>query len=260
MTDSREARAQAREIKFIISNELGLQIREWARANLEPDPHGGGPFGDEYLTTTIYFDTPDLDVWQRRGSFGRAKYRIRRYGDAGLVFLERKLRRPRLVIKRRTRIPVADLDQLDAPPSERWPGAWFSRRLAKRGLRPVCRLSYRRTARQVSLNGTPARLTLDEQLQALSTTDTAFSENTKLPVLTGSTILELKYRGDLPPLFRQLVEEFGLSLRTVSKYRLSMKGLGRVDGEDVGDDFLEHGATSADPSVALPVGETDEQA
>ena len=228
MTDSREARAQAREIKFIISNELGLQIREWARANLEPDPHGGRALRrrvpDHHhlfrhtrprrvaaprLVRTSEVSHPAL--WRRGPRVSRAKAQTAPNGHQAEDPGFRSPTSTNSTRRRRSAGPA--------------PGSVVASRNVP--FAPCARLSYRRTARQVSLNGTPARLTLDEQLQALSTTDTAFSENTKLPVLTGSTILELKYRGDLPPLFRQLVEEFGLSLRTVSKYRLSMKGLGR---------------------------------
>src|SRR5918995_3557948 len=98
MTSTRETRAAASEIKFLIDPALAPHILQWAREHLEADPHGTGPFGDEYDIATIYFDTPEHDVFQRRGSFGRAKYRVRRYNESTVVFLERKLRKPRLLV------------------------------------------------------------------------------------------------------------------------------------------------------------------
>ena len=94
------------EIKFVLDPVLGHQVREWARSELEADPHGEGPFGDEYRTTSLYFDTAEHDVFHRRGSFGRAKYRVRRYSEHDFVFLERKLRKPGFLFKRRTRTPI----------------------------------------------------------------------------------------------------------------------------------------------------------
>ena len=88
-SDTRETRASASEIKFLLDEGQAPAIRAWARANLQPDPYGGGPFADAYTTSTLYFDTRQLDVFNRRDSFGRAKYRVRRYGDAGSVFFER---------------------------------------------------------------------------------------------------------------------------------------------------------------------------
>ena len=85
----------------------------WARTRLAPDPYAGGESGDEYLTTTLYFDTDDFKVYQRRGSYRRSKYRIRRYGSSDVAFLERKLRTSMLLSKRRTSIPLADLARID---------------------------------------------------------------------------------------------------------------------------------------------------
>src|SRR5436190_11041580 len=153
MAHSRETRARASEIKFLVEPARAADIRSWARANLTPDPHGSGPFGDEYETASIYFDTHELDVLGRHGSYGRAKYRIRRYSQGEVVFLERKLRRPRIVAKRRTQTPIADLRRLDEGGSRDWAGAWFLRRLEARNLRPACQVSYHRMARGVLNDG-----------------------------------------------------------------------------------------------------------
>src|SRR6266705_2729617 len=91
-TEVREHRAFVREMKFLLSPGLADDVLDWARARLDRDPHGGGPHGDTYQTTSLYFDTREFDVFHRRGSFGRSKYRIRRYGSADFIFLERKLK------------------------------------------------------------------------------------------------------------------------------------------------------------------------
>ena len=68
-----------------------------------------GPHGDEYRITSLYFDTAAFDVLHARGSFGRSKYRVRRYGASEVVYLERKLRKPGLLHKRRTPTPLTDV-------------------------------------------------------------------------------------------------------------------------------------------------------
>ena len=113
MTHTQEVRWRASEIKFVVDADTGERIRSWARSFLEPDPHGAGAFGDEYRTSTLYFDTAEGDVFHQRGSFGRAKYRIRRYGRSDVIFLERKLRQPGLLVKRRTEAPLDFLDGRD---------------------------------------------------------------------------------------------------------------------------------------------------
>ena len=98
-TDVTESRKYAREIKFLIDPARAAEIRDWACAQLNPDPYAAS--GDTYRTTTLYFDTPEFAVYQRRGSYGRSKYRVRRYGASDDVFLERKLRTNALVSKDR---------------------------------------------------------------------------------------------------------------------------------------------------------------
>jgi hypothetical protein len=232
MVHTRETRATASEIKFLIAPALSPQIAEWARTHLEPDPHGGGPEGDEYETSSLYFDTPGFDVFHRRGSYGRAKYRIRRYGGAPVVFLERKLRKPGILVKRRTLEAADGLDRLERrDPIPGWAGEWFHRRLLIRQLRPVCQVSYHRIARNA--RGTTARLTLDTNLRAATASRAEFGGDQGLPFLDHAQVLELKFPGRLPAIFRRLVEEFTLEPRTASKYRLGMTALGHlpVDGE-----------------------------
>ena len=143
MTHIRDIRPSALEIKFLLDPVTAAGVASWARANLAPDPNGTGSWGDEYLTTSLYFDNASYDVFHRRGSFGRSKYRIRRYGEESSAFLERKMRQPAVLAKRRTRLSCDDLDHLSvATVDPAWPGYWFHRRVAARQLRPVCQVSY----------------------------------------------------------------------------------------------------------------------
>ena len=228
MVDIREARGSASELKFLLDPSRGEQVRDWARARLEPDPHGAGPSDDEYLTSSLYFDTNEWDVLQRRGSFGKAKYRIRRYGGVDVVFLERKLRTSKMVVKRRTMMPIGVLDDLEkrTEPDRTWPGGWFHRRLIARGLRPVCVLSYHRMARGTVVDGFQARLTLDDRVRVVPVARAHFNGQAGLPVLEDQLILELKFRGHLPAVFRGLIGEFKLAASPASKYRFGMTALG----------------------------------
>lgn len=229
MVHSRETRAAACEIKFLIDPEVAPALRTWARVNLQPDPHGSGPFGDEYETASLYYDTPDLDVLHRRQSYGRAKYRVRRYGSADIIFLERKLRKPGLLIKRRTVESLAALDRLEAlGHGGAWAGDWFHRRLVARRLQPVSQVVYHRMARVVECPEGPARLTLDSGLRASRADRSRFSAEPGVPFLEDRLVLELKYRVRLPAIFRRLVEDFALRTESASKYRLGMAALGRL--------------------------------
>jgi VTC domain len=224
--ETREIRDCAFETKFLVDPALGEHLREWTRARLAADPHGSGAAGDEYHITSLYLDTPDYDVFRRQRSYARSKYRIRRYGTSDVAFLERKLRTSTLLAKRRTPVALEDLENLsgEAWPSA-WAGSWFQGRMAVRRLRPVCQVSYHRTARIGVDEHGPFRVTVDDRLSALTAEDLRFESGAGRLLLQRACILELKYRIALPAVLKQMVEEFALNPKRVSKYRLGVLGL-----------------------------------
>jgi hypothetical protein len=226
--ETHETRGFAREIKFLIDPARAEGIREWARRRFMPDPHAGGPAGDSYRISSLYFDTEDYRVVRRIGSFGRAKFRIRRYDAGSIVFLERKLRSRKMLTKRRTVVPMEDLECLPCgAPDGTWAGRWFARRLAARELHPVCQIAYNRTARVTESPHGVVRLTLDEGLTAARADEYRFREIPDGPDLTaGKVIVEMKFRREMPVALKLLVEEFGLVRTAVSKYRLAAAALG----------------------------------
>jgi len=236
--NSRETRDFARELKFLVDEGRAPALREWARARLARDRFGSGSHGDDYTTTSLYFETPGFDVYHRRGSYGRSKFRIRRYGSAEVVFLERKFRTNRLLAKRRTTVPILEMDHLAAPTAiASWPGYWFHRRVLLRRLSPLIQMSYDRTARVGMASAGPMRMTIDTNLRVLPMPDRAFIPGVGFPLIEGKCIVELKYRVDVPAVFKELVETFNLAPSPVSKYRI---GLGALD----------YAPLTADPAAA----------
>ena len=227
---TQDIRTDARELKFTVETNRAAAMRDWARAHLTADPHGSGSDGDEYRTSSLYFDTDALDVFHRRRSFGRSKYRIRRYGTSDVVFLERKMRTKELLSKRRTIIAVGELPLVVAPDSDRkWTGHWFRRRLEARRLHVKAQVRYHRTARVgASAYGT-FRLTIDDQIEAAPASDLTFAASRGIDVLTREVVVELKFRHEMPALFKRFIEEFALTPRTISKYRLAMAALGESE-------------------------------
>jgi len=131
-----------------------------------------------------------------------------------------------LLAKRRSRASMDDLGRLgghEAQPG--WAGYWFHRRLLVRGLRPVCQISYRRTARVAMTAYGPIRLTMDDVLRALPVTGLNFSDGPAVPLLEDRVILEMKFRYGMPAQFKYLLEEFALMPRPFSKYRLAVEAL-----------------------------------
>jgi hypothetical protein len=227
MPDIRRS-AGASEIKFLVDPATADRVRAWARQHLEADPHGSGPFGDTYSTTTLYLDTPDLDVFHRRGSNGRAKYRIRRY-DNGVVFVERKLRTATRLAKRRTQVTLDDLPHLLAIQAADWPAEWFHRRMRARRLTPTCEVRYTRLARGMDTPAGPARLTVDDALHASPARGLCFGPPPVTAFLEGQAIMEMKFRQALPAVFKRLLEELQLAPGTVSKYRHALGAIGAVE-------------------------------
>lgn len=224
---ARETRPFASEVKFIVDQATGATIRDWVRRRMEADPHGAGPFNDEYRTTSLYFDTDNGDVFHQRRSFGRCKYRVRRYGALPYVFLERKLRKPGILVKRRTTIDIEDLSRLvDGTSDAGWPGDWFQRRVALRQIHPVCQLSYARIARFARTIEGPVRLTLDSDVRVARADEPRFGDERGRSVLDDRMVLELKYRRHVPAIFKEIVEAFALEPRRASKYRLGIAALG----------------------------------
>lgn len=232
--DTQEFGTPTREIKFLVSPVVAQRIREWARVRLAPDFNAGGKWGDEYQITSIYFDTDQYDVFHRRGSYGRGKYRIRRYGANETVFLERKLKRRERVRKRRSIVGLEETTRVnESQPDSRWSGFWYQRRLRARQLKPVCEISYRRTARVSQDESGPARLTLDENIRALDVHGPAFNGVLEdgVSVLQDRVILELKFPREAPAFFKQLIEAFALNPQPFSKYRHAAVALGLVPAE-----------------------------
>ena len=227
VTETRESRAFVQEMKFVISPETAGDIREWSRANMVADPHAGGAAGDEYRVTSLYLDTDELAVYERQGSYARSKYRVRRYGDSERSFLERKLKTRNRVGKLRSIVAmdeVAMLEEAETP--KRWAGHWFHKRVQVRQLRPVCQISYSRMARLAVSESGPIRLTVDQDLRAVPAGRYGFSGYADGLVLSPACrILELKYKLEIPGIFKELMQRFDLRPQASSKYRLAVEAL-----------------------------------
>lgn len=226
--NAQEPREFASEIKFPLDPAMAVLVRAWARERLQPDPNARGLQGDTYEIASLYFDTAQLDVFHRRGRHKYSKLRIRRYGG-GALFLERKLKRRGQLTKQRTPVVAPELAQVVVVPAAgAWPGDWFARKVARHGLRPVCQIAYDRTARVQATPAGPIRLTLDENIRALPVDGPVFSPGDAAIPVTDRVVLELKFRRELPALFRELLEKFGLHPRPFSKYRTAVGVLGLV--------------------------------
>ena len=218
------------ELKFELSLAEACRMKAWAARHLRADPHGGAD--GAYRITSVYCDTPEFDVFHRSPGYGRSKLRLRRYGSAPFVFLERKIRRGDEVRKRRVEVDPGDLPRLSesldaARPQPDWEANWFLQHALKKRVAPNCRVGYRRTAFFGLSGGQPVRLTIDENLVGVPARGwEAVPLQEGLELLPDRALLELKFQDVMPELFRGLLPELPLQSARLSKYRRCIRVCG----------------------------------
>lgn len=215
-------RRSAFEIKFLVTEDEARAVRDRMRGAMVVDPHADTTRGNTYRVTTMYFDTPEFDVFHRAEDYRRRKHRVRRYGEEERLYLERKAKRGDRVRKRREMIARADLAELTPRTARKtWSGWWFHERLLRDRLAPVCRMRYDREA---YLGDGPAgamRLTFDRGVRGVMTPEWAFEDvGDEIPTLSNRVILEFKFAASMPAIFKETIEEFGLAPAKISKYRM----------------------------------------
>jgi VTC domain len=224
-----EAETPAFEVKFLLTKAEAQEVERRLRGRLATDPYADPTLGGAYRVTSVYFDTPNFDVFRRSEGYRRRKYRVRRYGSAPTVFLERKAKKQHRIRKRRVLIPLAELSTLGGEAPAEWPGAWFAEQLAKRQLRPVCRVSYERVALVGACPVGPIRVTFDRAARGGPATCVDPEHVDDGPRLLGDEVItEFKFLGAMPAAFKEVVEGLRLYPRSVSKYRRCVEAAGLV--------------------------------
>lgn len=210
------------EVKYQLSEQEAREIEGWARQNLIPDGYGDR---GTYRVTSVYCDTPHLDVFHRSPGYRRSKYRVRRYDQGGPLFLEQKTKKGDRVRKKRVEVSPEELAFLlaDEPPLG-WHGEWFGRRVREKNLRPTCGLSYVRTAFFGQSESGPIRMTFDREVVGSP------AEGWGVPtvengrgILSDGVLLEMKFHIHLPVLFRDLLPRLPAAPSRFSKYRQGVK-------------------------------------
>jgi hypothetical protein len=210
------------ELKFELSKDDVLRMTDWARRHLHPDPHGAE---GRYQVTSVYCDTPEFDIFHRSAGYRGSKLRLRRYGAAPFVFLERKVKKGDQVRKRRVEVAPEELQRLAAcveggTPPAGWSAGWFLDKALKKQVAPTCRVGYQRTAFYGVSGRQNVRLTIDENLIGVPARGwEAQPLREGLELLAGGALLELKFHDSMPELFRRLLPDLPSRTARVSKYR-----------------------------------------
>ena len=225
----------AYELKFLLPEETARAVADRVSSRLAADPYADPALGGAYRTTSLYTDTPRFDVLRRTGDYASSKYRVRQYGAAGPVFLERKDKDGNRVRKCRATVPADDLAVLarrHAPAD--WVGGWFRDQVAERELVPVCRISYERVAFMGVADCGAVRVTFDRNIRGEAADGWEVRAVGGVPeLLPGLVVCEFKFRVALPAMLKEVVEALALTPATVSKYRRFARAAGFAGADAV---------------------------
>ncbi len=225
--DDQKTEFPRHELKIVLDESALKKVTDWLRATpaLAPDTFVGGD--GRYLVHSLYFDSPSLAVYHRAEEDSGTKYRIRRYGDENVLWLERKRRKGTLVTKRRASCPMEKLDGvLKGTVTLGGFADTFVEEVKKQRYSPRLLVTYPRSA-WVAEGG--ARLTLDHGVQARKATkEQPFSETGQVVSVSSDVILELKYDKTPPSVFTELLTLLGQEGGSFSKYRRGIEAVGMV--------------------------------
>ncbi len=210
----------ARETKFVITPDIAETIAAWLDQRLIPDPHGDPKNEGRYVVHTTCLDSPEFATYYREFTDGDVKYRVRRYGDADVIYAEKKSKQRGEVSKERVALPISECHTLLNTNANETASGWFREALATNRLGPVCHLTYTRQAWFGNADGRPFRVTLDRDI-LVSEPDptTPGRRGASQSVLPDGLVLEMKYRDSIPSLLKELIESYRLVPVTISKYR-----------------------------------------
>lgn len=236
---SAESKLGAYEIKFLVDESLVNEFIPVVESKMKRDSFADSQTGG-YSVEGIYYETQELNVFDKTPGYSRKKFRIRRYSGGAALFLERKSKRKGIVTKRRIQLEDLQLAEMlqAVPPPKPNPQAdsksspqteldWFVRRLDRRMLRPTLCIAYDRVAFLQMDHLGPIRLTIDRSVGCCKFNQVGFPDRASYQrILDGKCIVELKYREAMPNTFRQFIEEFQLKVQSVSKFRHGMLATG----------------------------------
>ncbi len=244
MTYRHRLQASRFELKYVVSDHVAGQIRQFLRSHLELDDHAPKDGNFDYRVQSIYNDSNVLFLCRQtiEGAKNRYKLRMRFYDDKpdSPVFLEIKRRVTDVIKKQRAMVTRdgahrlltegwIDRNDLVDPGNEKQAEAlhnflMFSRELNAEGMIYVC---YMREA-YVSPDSDQVRVTFDRDLFG-----TVYHKGDDIRVQTqgvrpeiGGVILELKFTDRFPSWMRDLVQAFNLQRRSVPKYVDCIEAMG----------------------------------
>jgi SPX domain protein involved in polyphosphate accumulation len=234
---------QRLELKYKISEEMALRLRDYVGSYLELDEYGVGRSNLCYPVHSLYLDSPDLKLyWDTiNGTKNRYKLRLRYYDERpdSPVFFEIKRRMNSCIIKQRGGVKreavvallagyLPELDHLISHnPKYLVALQRFCHRMTTLGAVPKAHIAYLREA-WVSHNDNSVRVTFDRQVKCAQEFSAGLSTEMLHPSLVfgKEIILEIKFTNRFPIWLEDMIRHFGLFITGAAKYVEGVAALG----------------------------------
>jgi hypothetical protein len=234
MTEDR-LQLQRLELKYIIREQLAVQVREFVRCYLEIDEYGATRPNLSYPVHSLYLDSDDLVLYWNtiNGNKNRYKLRLRFYENrtSAPVYFEIKRRMNDAILKQRGGVHREAVDWILAghlpehsnlvsdDPRQLAALQRFSQLMNQHHARPKAHVAYLREA-WISPHDNSVRVTMDRQVLCDPEPTARLSTDLvdPLQVFGTSVVLELKFTGRFPDWFRELVRVFNLVQCSAAKY------------------------------------------
>jgi hypothetical protein len=230
------------ELKYLISEDTALMVRDFVRSYLDFDEYSVGKPNYSYPVHSLYLDSDSLQLyWETiNGNKNRYKLRLRYYSthaDAP-VFFEIKRRVNNCIMKQRGGVrqecvPLLLKGHLPQPehlvskaPNQLVALQNFCHLTHTVRAKPKVHIFYMREA-YVS-DDDQVRVTIDRKVYGEANLDFSIKTDMYHPHLcfTNQVILELKFTNRFPDWFRELVRVFGVMQCGAAKYCESVQGVG----------------------------------
>lgn len=226
---------QRLELKYQISEEVALAVRDFVASYLEIDEFGATRPNLSYPVHSLYLDSPGLATYHHtiNGNKNRFKLRVRFYENrpSAPVYLEIKRRMNDAILKqrgaiRRDAVPsvlrgqLPDPSQLASTDPRHAAGIQrFLLHMCELQARPTAHVAYQREA-WMSARDNSVRVTMDREVRFEPDPTLRLDSEMTAPIVVFDrrVILELKFTGRFPDWWRELVRVFGLRQGSAAKY------------------------------------------
>lgn len=236
------------EYKFLVNNLDLEKIRSKLLPFVSEDSFSNGKVVPEYTVRSIYFDSSEFTFYHEKidGIKNRKKLRIRSYNeleDNNLVFLEIKNKYENFIGKNRAPLKYHDLKNIlftkdieaytltsngytnSIRDSEK-----FFHHMLRDKLKPIILIVYEREA-YFSKFDKSLRITLDKNLRYFDNPciHSLYKDDELKLAIPNHFVLEVKFTNGYPRWLRDIVQEFNLTRKSVSKYTICIDASEKID-------------------------------